>query len=139
MVLPSNQFSDESGAYGPHDRLHTRPRSQRIRGRPETAPHGALGDPQLPRDPLDLAKLIKRVSLPVKAVAPVERAISTTGGVALAGTDARLMLKALPGVFVTGEMLDWDAPTGGYLLTACLATGRAAAKGVLDWMEHGRT
>jgi uncharacterized flavoprotein (TIGR03862 family) len=93
----------------------------------------------IPRDPLDLAKLIKRVSLPVKAVAPVERAISTTGGVALAETDARLMLKALPGVFVAGEMLDWDAPTGGYLLTACLATGRAAAKGVLDWMEHGRT
>jgi hypothetical protein len=64
-------------------------------------------------------------------VRPIERAISTAGGVAFGAVDGDLMLTARPGVFVAGEMLDWEAPTGGYLLQACFATGAAAARGVL--------
>ena len=65
---------------------------------------------------------------------PIDEAISTAGGVRFEALDANLMLSALPGVFCAGEMLDWEAPTGGYLLTACFATGRAAAGGMLDWL-----
>jgi predicted flavoprotein YhiN len=64
----------------------------------------------------------------------LERAISTAGGVALEAVDARSMLIARPGVFVAGEMLDWEAPTGGYLLQASFASGVAAARGLLDWL-----
>lgn len=65
---------------------------------------------------------------------PVAEAISTAGGVRLDALDANAMLRDLPGVFCAGEMLDWEAPTGGYLLTACLATGRAAGVGVGKWL-----
>ena len=82
------------------------------------------------------AALIKALPLSLTAAAPIERAISTAGGVALAGLDARLMLWCRPGVFVAGEMLDWEAPTGGYLLQGCFATGVAAARGVLAWLEE---
>jgi predicted flavoprotein YhiN len=67
---------------------------------------------------------------------PLDEAISTAGGVDLQGLDARLMLKGLPGTFCAGEMLDWEAPTGGYLLTACFASGRKAAMGVLEWLAR---
>lgn len=82
----------------------------------------------LPGDPVALAGLIK--ALPVKhaGLRPMDEAISTAGGVPQAELDADLMLKQLPGVFCAGEMLDWEAPTGGYLLTACLATGRWAGR-----------
>ena len=80
----------------------------------------------LPTDPLGLAGRIKRLELPVRAVRPIERAISSAGGVAWSAVDPSLMLTARPGVFVVGEMLDWEAPTGGYLLQACFATGRWA-------------
>ena len=80
----------------------------------------------LPTDPLGLAGRIKRLELPVRAVRPIERAISSAGGVAWSAVDPSLMLTARPGVFVVGEMLDWEAPTGGYLLQACFATGRCA-------------
>jgi len=92
------------------------------------------GGKDLPVEPAALAKAIKGVALPVAGMRPIERAISTAGGVALGGLDARLMLNARPGVFVAGEMLDWEAPTGGYLLQACLATGVAAAQGALAWI-----
>lgn len=85
---------------------------------------------------LDVATLAERVkAVPVHgvAMAPIEKAISSAGGVRLSELDARFMLKKRPGVFVAGEMLDWEAPTGGYLLQACFATGVAAARGVLDW------
>ena len=65
---------------------------------------------------------------------PIANAISTAGGIAFSALDGRFMLRALPGVFAAGEMLDWDAPTGGYLLQACFATGAAAAKGALAWL-----
>ncbi len=86
----------------------------------------------LPADPAALARLIKAVPIRLTGSAPMERAISTAGGVRFDAVDDRLMLKALPGVFVAGEMLDWEAPTGGYLLQACFATGAAAARGVLE-------
>ena len=81
-----------------------------------------------------LARRIKAVRLTLTGVQGLERAISSAGGVKLDQVDARLMLTALPGVFVAGEMLDWEAPTGGYLLQAGFASGVAAADGVLDWL-----
>ncbi len=81
--------------------------------------------------PDSLPKAIKRVPVVLTAARGLERAISSAGGVAWSEVDESLMLTRLPGVFVAGEMLDWEAPTGGYLLQACFATGVAAAKGVL--------
>ena len=85
----------------------------------------------------DLAALIKAVPLPLLAAKPLDRAISTAGGIRWDEVDARLMLRARPGTFVAGEMLDWEAPTGGYLLQACLATGGAAGHGALAWLQEG--
>ncbi|MBL0969239.1 MAG: TIGR03862 family flavoprotein [Brevundimonas sp.] len=81
-----------------------------------------------------LAKRIKAVRLTLTGVQGLERAISSAGGVTLDQLTDGLMLKALPGVFVAGEMLDWEAPTGGYLLQASFASGVVAAEGVLDWL-----
>lgn len=81
-----------------------------------------------------LAAAIKALPLPVTATRPIDEAISTAGGVAFEGMDEHLMLHARPGIFCAGEMLDWEAPTGGYLLTACLASGRAAGLGVRHWL-----
>ena len=83
-----------------------------------------------------LAELIKAVPLRLTAPFGLVRAISTAGGIALAELDARLMLRRRPGVFAAGEMLDWEAPTGGYLLQGCMATGVAAGHGVLDWLRE---
>ncbi|AMP04540.1 TIGR03862 family flavoprotein [Collimonas pratensis] len=85
-------------------------------------------------EPLRLAHAIKALPLTLLAPRPIDEAISSAGGVAFDGMDQQLMLKALPGVFCAGEMLDWEAPTGGYLLTACLASGRVAGHGVLNWL-----
>jgi predicted flavoprotein YhiN len=71
-------------------------------------------------------------------VASIVRAISTAGGIALGEIDDRFMLRKLPGVFVAGEMLDWEAPTGGYLLQASFATGAAAGRGAVSWLAHER-
>lgn len=86
----------------------------------------------LPDGP-DLARLIK--ALPVRHLGPrpIDEAISTAGGVAREAVDDGLMLRALPGVFVAGEMLDWEAPTGGYLITGCLATGLWAGRHAAKW------
>ncbi len=86
-------------------------------------------------DPHALAAAIKSVPIRPKRPSPIADVISSAGGVAFAGMNADFMLTALPGTFVAGEMLDWEAPTGGYLLTACFATGRAAAQGVLDYLR----
>jgi len=86
-------------------------------------------------DPARLAAAIKALPLTLVAPRPLEEAISTAGGVAFEALDARLMLRDLPGVFCAGEMLDWEAPTGGYLLTACFATGRAAGSGAVAWLN----
>ncbi|MFN8383994.1 MAG: TIGR03862 family flavoprotein [Anaerolineales bacterium] len=80
-----------------------------------------------------LAFYIKQLPVPLIATRPLDEAISSAGGVSFDSLDESLMLKTLPGVFCVGEMLDWEAPTGGYLLTACFASGRWAANGVLKW------
>lgn len=85
-----------------------------------------------PSDPAGLAALVKAAPLTLTGVQGLERAISSAGGVAWDAVDDRLILSALPGVFVAGEMLDWEAPTGGYLLQACFATGRAAGLGAAE-------
>jgi uncharacterized flavoprotein (TIGR03862 family) len=84
--------------------------------------------------PESLAALIKAVPVRVSGLAPIARAISTAGGITFDAIDDSFMLRRKPGVFVAGEMLDWEAPTGGYLLQACFATGAAAAKGALAWL-----
>ena len=81
-----------------------------------------------PADPVDLARFLKALPVRVEGPVPMDEAISTAGGVSWTALDERLMLNALPGVYCAGEMVAWDAPTGGYLLTACLAMGRAAGK-----------
>ena len=77
----------------------------------------------LPQDPKSLAKALKSLCVPCHGLSPLDHAISSVGGVPFAELDAALMLKSRPGVFCAGEMIDWDAPTGGWLLTACFATG----------------
>ncbi len=86
-------------------------------------------------DPALLANALKAVPITLIATRPLDEAISTAGGVCFESLDAHLMLKTLPGVFCAGEMLDWEAPTGGYLLTAALASGRAAGLGALTWLQ----
>jgi uncharacterized flavoprotein (TIGR03862 family) len=85
-------------------------------------------------DPQRFAAQIKALPICVLAARPIAEAISSAGGVKLESLDERLMLRELPGVFCAGEMLDWDAPTGGYLLTACFASGLAAGQGAADWL-----
>ncbi len=87
-------------------------------------------------DPALLARAIKALPLTLVKTRPLDEAISSAGGVTFEAMDERMMLKALPGVFCAGEMLDWEAPTGGYLLTACFASGRAAGLGMLDWLRR---
>ena len=82
----------------------------------------------LPSDPAELAALIKALPITHQGPRPMDEAISTAGGLPFEALDDGLMLKALPGVFACGEMLDWEAPTGGYLLTTCFATGRHAGR-----------
>lgn len=82
-----------------------------------------------------LAAAIKALPLRLRAPRPLDEAISSAGGLDFGALDERLMVKALPGTFCAGEMLDWEAPTGGYLLTACFATGRAAGAGAADWLR----
>jgi uncharacterized flavoprotein (TIGR03862 family) len=87
-------------------------------------------------DPARLAAAIKSLPLRLVAPRPLEEAISTAGGVPFEALDERLMIRALPGLFCAGEMLDWEAPTGGYLLTACFATGRAAGTTAVNWVKE---
>ncbi|WP_457580700.1 TIGR03862 family flavoprotein [Ensifer canadensis] len=87
-------------------------------------------------DAKTLADLIKALPITVMRPRPIAEAISSAGGVRWSAVDDAYMLKALPGVFVAGEMIDWEAPTGGYLLTACFATGRAAARGIDVWLRQ---
>jgi hypothetical protein len=87
-------------------------------------------------NPEQLASAIKALPLPLLACRPLQEAISSAGGVDLASLEDHLMLRSLPGVFCAGEMLDWEAPTGGYLLTACFALGRWAGLGALAWLRR---
>ncbi|WP_426414684.1 TIGR03862 family flavoprotein [Aestuariirhabdus sp. LZHN29] len=92
-------------------------------------------DKQQLQTPQQIAACIKAVPITFTEPSPIEKAISSAGGVCESSVDQRLMLNALPGVFCAGEMLDWEAPTGGYLLTACFATGRLAGQGVCHYMK----
>jgi uncharacterized flavoprotein (TIGR03862 family) len=85
--------------------------------------------------PTLLGAAIKGLEMPLIAPRPLDEAISTAGGVSFDALDGRLMIRALPGVFCAGEMLDWEAPTGGYLLTASFASGRAAGAGAVAWLH----
>lgn len=86
-------------------------------------------------DPVKLAHAIKSLPLTLSVPRPLDEAISSAGGVRFEALDDTLMLRKLPGVFCAGEMLDWEAPTGGYLLTACLASGRVAGQGALNYLR----
>ena len=86
--------------------------------------------------PADLADWINAVPVRLDGIAPIARAISTAGGIALDELDADFMIARLPGTFAAGEMLDWEAPTGGYLLQASFATGVAAGRGALKWLDR---
>ena len=90
-------------------------------------------------DPVRLAAAIKALPLTLRAPRPLDEAISSAGGVSFDALDEQLMLRTLPGVFCAGEMLDWEAPTGGYLLTACFASGRHAGLGALSWLASQRS
>ena len=85
--------------------------------------------------PEQLAQQVKQLQIPLTGFRPIEEAISCAGGVRRKGLNPQLQLKSNPAVFLCGEMLDWDAPTGGYLLTACFATGRAAGEGVMQYLN----
>lgn len=87
-------------------------------------------------DPVRLAEAIKSLPLSLIAARPIDEAISSAGGVLFEALDSGLMCEQLPGVFCAGEMLDWEAPTGGYLLTACLASGHRAGQGVFNWLQR---
>jgi len=91
----------------------------------------------IPAETAAVADLIKAVPLRIEAMMPIDRAISTAGGVSFAELDHNLMLRKLPGVFVAGEMLDWEAPTGGYLLQACFSTAVTTARGAVEWLHQG--
>ncbi len=93
-------------------------------------------DNHVPTDPALLATLIKAVPMAIAATMPMDRAISSAGGVALGELDDAFMLRRLPGTFVAGEMIDWEAPTGGYLLQASYSTAVAAARGALAWLAR---
>ncbi|WP_413792751.1 MULTISPECIES: TIGR03862 family flavoprotein [unclassified Pseudomonas] len=87
-------------------------------------------------DPTRLAQAIKALPVTLVKTRPLDEAISSAGGVTFEALDERLMLKQMPGVFCAGEMLDWEAPTGGYLLTACFASGRTAGLGMVEWLQR---
>lgn len=87
------------------------------------------------QDNQKLAQALKQLAVPLTSFRPIDEAISSAGGVEFSALQPSLMLRQLPGVFCAGEMLNWEAPTGGYLLTACFATGRAAGLGVVDYLR----
>lgn len=94
--------------------------------------------PAMRGDPASLAAAIKALPIPLRAPRPLAEAISSAGGIRLEALDDRLMLRARPGVFCAGEMLDWEAPTGGYLLTACFASGLRAGRAAAAWLRETR-
>jgi uncharacterized flavoprotein (TIGR03862 family) len=97
----------------------------------------ASGVPPPSLSPAALAERINALPIQLDGVAPIARAISTAGGISFSEIDADYMIRRLPGVFASGEMLDWEAPTGGYLLQASFATGAAAGRGALKWLARG--
>ena len=137
-LLPSHTaeqvFAETSRPKGPRS-LSTHLKSRLgIQGLKMALLHEVLSPEQL-ADAAQLAQAIKALPITLKTPRPMDEAISTAGGVRFEGMTEQLMLKNTPGVFCAGEMLDWEAPTGGYLLTASMATGRHAAQGVLAYLK----
>lgn len=129
---PEQVLAETTRARGPRS-LATHLKSRLgIQGLKLALLHEVLGAARM-NDPQQLAAALKDLPLVLGAPRPLDEAISTAGGVRFEALDERFMLRAAPGVFCAGEMLDWEAPTGGYLLTACMATGRAAGQGAMDW------
>ncbi len=87
-------------------------------------------------NPARLADAIKALPIRLTATRPLDEAISSAGGILFEALNEQLMVKTIPGLFCAGEMLDWEAPTGGYLLQACFATGAAAGRGVIEWLKR---
>ena len=138
-LLPARSASDVQAAVAhPRGRrsLSSHLKSRLGLGGVHTALLHELLPPARLADPAALAQAIKALPITLTAPRPLAEAISTAGGVALPALTPGLQLRALPGVFCAGEMLDWEAPTGGYLLTACLASGARAAQGILHWLAH---
>ena len=130
---PEQVLAETSRARGPRS-LSTHLKSRlSIQGLKLALLHEVLKPEQL-ADPAQLALGLKALPITLKAARPLDEAISTAGGVRFEGLNDGLMLKSLPGVFCAGEMLDWEAPTGGYLLSAAMATGRHAAQGLLSYL-----
>ncbi|MBC8082586.1 MAG: TIGR03862 family flavoprotein [Hymenobacter sp.] len=94
-----------------------------------------VAPPEAAATPVALAYLLRHLPLPVQALRPLDEAISTAGGVAWPEVNEHLMLRRRPGTFLAGEMLDWEAPTGGYLLQGCFSTGAWAAQGAAEWLR----
>lgn len=94
--------------------------------------------PEQFNDHTQLARSIKALPITLVGIRPLDEAISSAGGVPFEQLDSNLMLKAIPGVFCAGEMLDWEAPTGGYLLTGCFASGRQAGLGIIEWLKKAK-
>ena len=92
--------------------------------------------PEALTTPLLLARSAKSLAIPLSGPRPIAEAISSAGGVAFSELDEQLMVKRLPGLFVAGEMIDWEAPTGGYLLQGCFATGTRAGMGALNFLNN---
>lgn len=90
-------------------------------------------------DPLSLSSLAKNLQIPLTVPRPIAEAISSAGGVCFKALDENLMVKSLPGLFLAGEMLDWEAPTGGYLLQGCFSTGTRAAMGAIQYLRFQET
>lgn len=131
---PEQVLAETSRARGPRS-LSTHLKSRfSIQGLKLALLHEVLKPEQL-ADPVQLALALKALPITLKAARPLDEAISTAGGVRFEGMNDGLMLKSLPGVFCAGEMLDWEAPTGGYLLSASMATGRHAAQGLLTFLS----
>ena len=132
---PERVLAETSRARGPRS-LSTHLKSRLgIQGLKMALLHEVLSPAQL-NDPAQLAQALKALPITLKAPRPIDEAISTAGGVRFEGLNAHLMLQQLPGVFCAGEMLDWEAPTGGYLLTACMATGARAAAGIAAYLQQ---
>ena len=131
---PEQVLAETSRARGPRS-LSTHLKSRlSIQGLKLALLHEVLKPEQL-ADPTQLALALKALPITLKSARPLDEAISTAGGVRFEGMNDGLMLKSLPGVFCAGEMLDWEAPTGGYLLSASMATGRHAAQGLLTFLS----
>ena len=133
--LPLDEVAQRLARPRGRDTLSNHLRKTLKPGPAATALLNEFGRP-LPLAPELLAAKVKGLTIRHAGLRPLDEAISTAGGVPAAALNAQLMLQAMPGTFCAGEMLDWEAPTGGYLLTACLATGRQAGLGAARWLDE---